>query len=125
MAIRTTMRTIQSQVGTVILSLGARRLYAEWVAGGGVEPSDVSADAIEGAASGAVRRLIPGRDAELVAAGGHSPRQGRFAVEAERSRPDRVRERERVAGTVRPRIKGVHLRTGYFTISFKGVSIGG
>jgi hypothetical protein len=37
MAIRTTMRTIQSQVGTVILSLEAGRLYAEWMAGGGVE----------------------------------------------------------------------------------------
>ena len=32
------MRTIQSQVGTVILSLEAGRLYAEWMAGGGVEP---------------------------------------------------------------------------------------
>ena len=31
------MRTIQSQVGTVILSLEAGRLYAEWMAGGGVE----------------------------------------------------------------------------------------
>jgi hypothetical protein len=39
MAIRRTMRTIQTQVGTVILSWEAGRLYAEWMAGGGVEPS--------------------------------------------------------------------------------------
>jgi hypothetical protein len=43
MAIKTTtMITIQTQVDTVILSLEAGRLYAERVAGGGVEPSDAS-----------------------------------------------------------------------------------
>jgi hypothetical protein len=36
MAIRRTIRTIQSQVGTVILSLEAGRLYAEWMDGGEV-----------------------------------------------------------------------------------------
>ena len=34
--------------GTVILSLEAGRLYAEWMAGGGVEPSDASNASVSG-----------------------------------------------------------------------------
>jgi hypothetical protein len=39
MAIRTTIKTIKSQVGTVTFPWEADRLYGEWMALGGVELS--------------------------------------------------------------------------------------
>src|SRR5215218_520501 len=95
MAIRTTMRTIQSQVGTGILSLEAGRLYAERMAGGGVEPSD---------ASSASRHLPALRQARTVSTGsvvavGDVARDIMLSVQTRFRGRHRGRHRTSISGT--------------------------